>query len=229
MQLPSCARGAQTPARSVYLIDDHPVVALGLRLAFRDKSQFELVGTATNPLKALSEIELRMPDAIVVDLVLTGVVELSLVARCREAARSAAIVIFSSLPARLYEREALSAGADAYLSKEHDLSCLVRLLSDIMAQPEARPARTDGTQGPASMEELRKEPLDGIHLTFREKEIGRLLGNGHSVNRIAHEIGLSPKTVAAHRDNLRKKLDCRSSNELVARLAKLYDADGRRG
>jgi len=229
MQLPTCGNETRAPARSVFLIDDHPVVSLGLRLAFRESTQFQLVGTAVDAINALDKIEQRTPDAIVVDLVLAGSVELSLVAQCRKAAPSAAIVVFSSLPARLYERQALEAGADAYLTKENDLACLVRLLSGLMAKPGLRTARADATEAAPLADGLRTGALDGIHLTYREKEIGRLLGCGLSINRIAQDIGLSPKTVAVHRDNLRRKLDCRDSNELIARLAKLYDAGDRHG
>lgn len=229
MPLPSYREETRAPTRSVFLIDDHPVVALGLRLAFHESLQFQLVGTAVNAIKALDEIEKRIPDAIVVDLVLTGVIELSLVAHCREAAPSAAIVVFSSLPARLYERQALGAGADAYLSKENDLASLVKLLSGLMARPAALTKPLGTVQAVAPAEESHRGTLDGIHLTYREKEIGRLLGGGFSVSRIAHDMGLSPKTIAAHRDNLRKKLDCRDSYELISRLAKLYDMGGRHG
>jgi len=230
MQSQSCQIGTTGQTRSsVYIVDDHPVVALGLRLAFRESTQFQLVGTATNFLKAIVEIQRQRPDAVVVDLVLGGVVELSMIQQCRDVAAASAIVVFSSLPARLYEREALRAGANAYLTKENDLSTLVRLLSDLMRKSGARADRPRALEGAPTSAASRKEPLDGIHLTYREMEIGRLLSGGLSINRIAQGIGLSPKTVAVHRDNIRRKLDCRDSNELIARLAKLYASDDRHG
>lgn len=229
MQSPACQDGTAAPLKSVFLIDDHPVVALGLRLAFRETAQFQLVGTAAVAAKAIADIERWRPDAVVADLVLAGTVELSLVAQCREVARAAAIVVFSSLPARMYERESLNAGADAYLTKENDLSSLVRILSALLTRPGSGSDRARSPNADPIAKVLRKDTLDGIHLTNREVEICQLLGGGLSVNRIALEIGLSPKTVAAHRDNIRRKLDCRDSNELIARLAKLYDWDGRHG
>lgn len=225
MQSPPYREETVVPAKSVFLIDDHPVVALGLRLALRQSNRFHLVGTAGDAHKAIGEIERQQPDAVVVDLVLAGTVELSLVTQCREAARSAAIVVFSSLPARLYEREALGAGADAYLSKENDLSRLMQLLDDLMERPGCRAEHT----GTSVSKLAQRETLDGICLTLRESEIGQLLGGGLSINRIAQDIGLSPKTVAAHRDNIRKKLNCRDSNELIARLAWLYRSGDHHG
>jgi len=218
---PTSRQDEARAAKSVYLIDDHPVVDLGLRLAFSRQSRFQLTGTAADAPNAICEIGRRQPDAIVADLVLAGVVELSLIERCRTAARSSAIVVFSSLPPRLYERQALALGADAYLSKDNDLSMLVELLGRLVTQTGAR-AETAG-QCPAIK---RSEALLGVYLTDRETEIGQLLGGGLSISRIAQQICLSPKTVAAHRDNIRRKLGCRDSNELIARLAKLYAEDG---
>ncbi len=53
-----------------------------------------------------------------------------------------------------------------------------------------------------------------------------MLSHGNSINDIAKVLGISMKTASAHRDNLRVKLQCRDSNELIARLARLYGAVG---
>ncbi len=49
-----------------------------------------------------------------------------------------------------------------------------------------------------------------------------MLSRGESVAKIAELMGISVKTAAVHRDNLRKKLGCHDSRELIARLARSY-------
>lgn len=204
------------------LIDDHPVVALGVRLAFQERRRFVLAGTAQAPDTAVSLIEQIRPDAIVLDLVFCGTVAISTIAACREVVPEAAIVVFSSLPARLYEQQALEAGADAYLTKDNDLSDLVEVLEKTVSRSGAGKRNQDAAANRCSAAPY--TPLLGdIHLTPREAEISRLLGRGYSVARIAGEIGVSSNTVAAHRDNIRRKFDCRDSSELIVRLARIYE------
>ena len=100
---------------SLFLIDDHPVVGLGLSLALQGHSRFRLVGSIANPLLGLRTIETVRPDALIVDLVFDGEAELAFVAECRALLPHALIVVFSSLPRRFYEREVIDMGADAFV------------------------------------------------------------------------------------------------------------------
>jgi DNA-binding NarL/FixJ family response regulator len=160
------------------------------------------------------------PDAIVLDLVFAGTITLNTITSCREAAAQTAIVVFSSLPSRLYEQQALDAGADAYVTKENDLSGLVDVLDAIVSSGSA------GTRGVAEPRAGAGQQLllGDVYFTPREVEVGHLLSRGYSISRIADEIGVSSNTVAAHRDNIRRKLDCRDTGELIARLARIFEA-----
>ncbi len=202
------------------LIDDHPVVAVGVGLAIRDWEDLEFAGTATDPETCIAAIEDVRPDALIIDLVFSGVVQLTSITRCRAVLPEAAIIVFSSLPERLYGRNAIEAGADAYVNKATDLSTLLRFVSDILSRPKAQ-RRSIGSPvveaGPTCGHLL----LENIYLTAREAEIARGLSRGLSVVLIARAIGISSKTVAVHRDNIRKKLNCRDTKDLVARLARM--------
>ena len=205
---------------SVVLVDDHPVVALGLRLAFQERGSFSLIGTATDPTTAPELIERLKPDVVIVDLVFAGAVQLGVIEMCRRACPACTLVVFSSLPARLYEAETLRAGADSYVSKDHDLGGLVDVLSEVASKPGA--VREQGA-APATGAGEARLVIGDVHLTPREVEVGRLLSRGLSVARIAEEVGISANTIAAHRDNIRKKLGCRDTAELIARLARVYE------
>ena len=151
-----------------------------------------------------------------------GSAQLFLIKRCRAISPDMWIVVFSSLPARPYEREAISAGADAYLTKEHDLAKLIALMSNLTQNASTPRASREidnlRDRHPSSPSRI----IDGVHLTPREIQIAQLLSLGLSASRIAANIGVSANTAAVHRDNIRKKLNCRDTPELIARLARIF-------
>ena len=202
--------------KSVFLIDDHPVVALGLTIALKSVGGLKLVGVANTPLDGLVRLEIDRPDCVVIDLVFSGAVQLSLIRQCCALLPDASIIVFSSLPARLYARDSIKAGADAYMMKEADMSELLALIVRLDAH-----TRTFGS-GPeiSGAKPLPAVVVEGVHITPREAQVATRVGRGLSTASIALELGMSPNTVAVHRDNIRRKLNCRDTKELVARLAR---------
>ena len=213
--------GEASHAKTLLVVDDHPVVAMGIELALRTVQGLCLVGALTNPADPWKAIADWQPDALVLDLAFSGVVDLPLVRRCRTLVPRAVIVVFSSLPTRPYRQDALDAGADAYLTKNHDIKDLIALIVELLSrEPKTL------TSHP-SEQALRPSPNQdllaaGARLTPREAVIAHLLSRGCSIAEIAARVGANQNTVSVHRDNMRRKFGCRNSSELVARLARLY-------
>lgn len=202
------------------LVDDHPVVATGINLVLKQRAGYSLAGALAQPEKVATHIEALHPDVLILDLAFNGRVKSSLVAECRQVAPDAIIVVFTSLPSRSYRQSMLAAGADAFVSKEQDLDALMSVVDGLVAsRGDARRQRSFDDVAADQTEIL--SPL-GVHLTRREQDIARLLSRGESVAKIADVMGISVKTAAVHRDNLRKKLGCQDSRELIARLARSY-------
>lgn len=212
-------------AKTLLVVDDHPVVALGIELALQTRPELRLVGVVTDPLDPKGAVAKNAPDALVLDLTFAGAVNLSLIRSSRERMPGAAIVVFTSLPARLYRQDAINAGADAYLTKDHDIAELITVLLDQLAKKTRAPVASQHT---VSIDVLSNRIGDGTRLTPKETEIARWLSRGLSIADIAAQVGANHNTISVHRDNIRRKLGCRNSSELVARLARLYaqDADG---
>jgi DNA-binding NarL/FixJ family response regulator len=204
--------------KSVVIVDDHPIVSLAVSLSFRDHEDLSLAGTANTIAAALSLLDTVVPEALIVDLTFAGNIDVSILRQFRQRAPVAAIIVFSSLPESLYADEAIANGADAYVSKDKDIVRLIEVLRQCLTRPAHQP-RHGHRDEPARTRHLQ---LETVHLTPREKEIARHISEGRSVAEIARRVGVSANTIAAHRDNLRRKLDCRDSTELVARLARLY-------
>lgn len=203
----------ETPAR-VFLIDDHPIVEAGLRLGFGLSDDFALIGSERNHDQALNRLEHLRPDVILSDLVIDGELDLSYLTQYRTMAPDAHLVAFSSLPPEAYAEKCCAAGADGFVSKATSPHELVAELSQIM--------RRSPSQGAAGVDKKASKVLivDGVTLTPRESEVGLALAQGQSIAKIAERLKISKKTAAIHRDNLRKKLQCTTSNELIALLAR---------
>ena len=208
---------------SVYLIDDHPIVAAGLRLALEARSDLCLVGVADGPGTGLDEVPVIRPDAVIMDLVFHGRMDMDVIRECRRLLPEAVILVFSSLAPDLYERKCHDAGADGFVCKSEDPRRLAELLCELLAGQARR--RPDGRQP----DRMVVAAFDGVALTPREAEVAGMLAAGRSVREIAARLDISAKTVAIHRDSLKAKLHCNSSQALTALLARLpeFGAGGR--
>ncbi|TNF18312.1 MAG: response regulator transcription factor [Rhodobacteraceae bacterium] len=93
----------------------------------------------------------------------------------------------------------------------HELADALKTMME--SGPSSGPSSVSPDQAPVIA-------LEGVHLTRREAQIARDLAHGHSITAIAETLGISKKTAAIHRDNLRGKLNCATSSELIALLAR---------
>lgn len=200
----------------VYLIDDHPVVAAGLKLGFSLTGAYEVVGVARTPGAALDTLKDAAPDIIVSDLVMEGAIDWTCLRLYREMVPDARLIVFSSLDPQLYSERCVREGADGFISKSvapHDMERAIRDMLDGSGEAATLPTCAQD----ADVLPL----LDGVRLTKRELEVARLLAQGSAVSDVAAALGISKKTAAIHRDNLKAKLACNTSTALVAVLARL--------
>ncbi len=94
----------------ILLVDDHPVVATGIKLVLKQRPGFVLAGSVQVPENLPKLIAETAPDVLILDLAFNGRVKASLVAECRQAAPDLIIVAFTSLPSRSYRQSLLAAG-----------------------------------------------------------------------------------------------------------------------
>lgn len=210
--------------KSVALIDDHPVIAVALKLTLRQTGRFELTTVVTKPSQLFNNLGDRIPDSIICDLVFDNEVQFGTIELIRRFTPRARIVVFSSLPQRVYALQAMQAGADAFVNKGDDLSNLIASLEYATTHSirDMKAHRASG--GPA-----RKSAANGfghVHMTAREAEVARAICEGRTIEMIASRIGISAKTVAVHRDNIRKKFGCRTSTDLRVLLSKMTPLGG---
>jgi DNA-binding NarL/FixJ family response regulator len=216
-----------TPPLSVLIVDDHPVVAAGLRLLLEGDADFRLVGEAGDSTMARRRVQEWRPDLIVLDLVLGGRDGLELLEDLRGLHPAGRVLVYSSQDELLYARRALRAGARGYVSKAAGLE-VVRTALAALARDEVYVSDTvqralvreyaDGAAG------VRPAPLD--LLSDRELQVFRLLGGGLGSAEVAAELRVSLKTVSTYRERLKNKLGLENARALE-RSAEIFVQTGR--
>ena len=207
-----------TPAGSnpirVMLADDHQVLRDSLKLLL-EQNGCEVVGEASTGEEALGIAAKVRPQVLVMDLEMPGVGGLAITHRIAKLSPAPHVLILSAYDDEEYVIEALTrAGAAGYLLKRDGASELINAVRAINAgkrylSPSVAPILLGRLQSPNPL-----RPILDL-LTQREREVLRLIGEGATSKEVAHRLGISPKTAQVHRDNLKQKLNLRTTAALV--------------
>jgi len=194
------------------IVDDHELLRAGTRGILEDATGFVVVGEAAEAEFARSVVADTRPDLVITDIRLPTANGIDLARRLVDDHPGLVVVILSAYDDEHYVRAALSAGVAAYLLKTLPSHELVAALRDacsgagtIGRPPTGRGEKDLADQGPASDERL----------TARESEVVRMVARGMSNKAIAHQLGISPRTVEGHLNHVFDKLGVLSRTELV--------------
>jgi two-component system response regulator NreC len=200
----------------IVLADDHAMIRVGLRAVLEQQPGWEVAGEAATGVEAISLVRQLIPDILVTDMVMPGLSGLEVVSEVVTASPTTRIVVFSMHEDHSYVREALRAGAIAYVLKESLTTELVTAiqyaiegrryvspsLSERILDAYAQPA-TSASDDPYRL------------LTPREREVLVLTAQGRTSLEIAEQLSLSLRTAENHRTNVMRKLDLRTIPDLV--------------
>lgn len=196
----------------VLIVDDHPVVRMGLRALIERAGDYEVCGEAGEPAEALRIAAREQPELLILDLMLGGRGGANFVAECLRHAPAARVLVLSQHDERLYAERVLAAGARGYLMKGQELHGVVEALAAIMRGEIVLSPGMNARVLARRFHGAADERYSG--LSNREMQIFLLIGAGRSTGEIAAELGLSPKTVGAHREHIKTKLGLTSAAEL---------------
>jgi DNA-binding NarL/FixJ family response regulator len=211
--------GEEAPAPDpirVMIVDDHRMVAEGLRLFFHQHDDLQVVGIAGDAEEGLRLASVTSPDVVLVDSRLPDATGAELATRIREIRRETRVLLLGTMVSAPLLQEAVKAGARGYLlitqAAEELVDAVRRATAGEMLIPATALAElVTGGDGPL--------PLDP--LTAREQQILRLLAEGLDNRGIAGRLGIGYVTVRSHLRNLSSKLDAHSKLEIVARARDL--------
>jgi DNA-binding NarL/FixJ family response regulator len=209
--------GASLPR--VLIVDDHPVVRMGLRALIEQTGRYEVAGEAGAPAEALQAAAREKPDVLLLDLMLGGRSGAELVAQCLAIVPGLRILILSQHDEALHAERVLQAGAHGYLMKGAELDGVVQALDAVLRGEIVLSPRMNSR---VLARRLHGAPAERYaDLSNREMQIFLLIGAGMTTGQIADDLSLSPKTIGAHREKIKTKLGLESASELE-REALLY-------
>jgi two-component system response regulator NreC len=196
---------------TIVIADDHRVVRSGLRMVLDREEDFEVVAEAGDVADARRYVRAHRPDVLILDLNMPGDPSLPAIPLLLEDSPPTRVVVLTMQEDPAFAREALQAGASAYVLKEAADDELVQAVRTAAAggtflTPQLGARIAAAPPAPSG-------PPDD--LTEREVEILRLIALGHTNAEIAAQLFLSVRTVESHRAHIQHKIRLTSRAELV--------------
>ena len=201
--------------KTVFVVDDHPLLRQGLALLINQQEDLEVCGEAEEAQDAMQAIAQKSPDILIVDISLSGPDGLDLLKNIRASYPSLPVLILSMHDEAIYAERALRARANGYIMKqeatEKVLIAVRRILNgDVYLSDRMANKMLQQYIGGASAIQSRISALSD-----RELEVFRLIGEGRGTREIAEELHLSIKTVETYQAHIKEKLSLRSGRELI--------------
>lgn len=204
--------------QSVFIVEDHTLLRAGLRALLAQNPDLEIIGEADNGRDAIRAIGTMLPDLVLMDLSMPGMNGIEAMLHIKRRTPDTRILVLTIHKTDEYIHESLRAGANGYILKDatHDeLQIAIRsvLKGKTYLSPDISDRVINGFLGTAKEADARG---GWSALTHREREVLKLVAEGHANKYIADYLCLSIKTVEKHRSNLMKKLDLHNASKLTS-------------
>jgi DNA-binding NarL/FixJ family response regulator len=204
----------------VLLVDDHPLVRMGLRCFLATQPTLNIVGEASNGKEAICKVRELSPDIVLMDVEMPEMDGLAVTEVLHKEFPQVKVLILSMYSNHQYMGRVIEAGARGCVRKDAQPDEFVRAIEAINAgQTFLRPSAAhlalnivNGAGGNAPFSRL----------SDREREVLALLAGGKRNKEVAHVLGIGVRTIETHRERLMQKLEVRS----VAGLTKVALAQG---
>jgi DNA-binding NarL/FixJ family response regulator len=203
--------------KRILIVDDHPVMRMGLQQLINSKANLEVCGEAGSAKEAMQQVAELKPDLVLLDMALPDGHGLEVLKDLAVMDDEVDTLVLSSNDESVYAERALKAGARGYIMKEAAATHLVTAIDTIL----------DGQiYVSKQMSQLIVEMFTGKKrkghtsspiekLTDREFEVFQLIGEGKGSREVAGQLGVSIRTIDAHRAHIKEKLALKDSNALV--------------
>jgi DNA-binding NarL/FixJ family response regulator len=199
---------------SVVLVDDHAVVRDGLQSLLDARADIRVVGSFANAAEAVQFASEAHPDVVVLDVALPGLSGIEAARQIHDLCPDGKVLMLSMHSSAEYVDQALRAGADGYVLKESAGAEVVEAVRIVHAGGRFLSRKIS----PRALEEYVRQrgvdqPLERI--SPREREVLKLVVEGHTSSEIGTVLGVSSKSVDTYRSRLMLKLDVTDLPNLV--------------
>ena len=197
----------------VLIVDDHAIMRDGIRALLTVNDDIEVIGEASEGREAIKKLEQLKPDVIVMDIAMPGMDGMEATRQMVKANARVKVLILTQHDNKEYILQAIKAGAAGFVPKRalgSELVSAIRAVSrgDSVLYPSVASALIEDYRQRSEL-----DPYD--RLTAREREILKLIAEGHTSQEIADMLVISLKTVLGHRTKIMEKLDIHNRTELI--------------
>jgi DNA-binding NarL/FixJ family response regulator len=212
----------------IMLVDDHEVVRTGLKTFLDTQDGMEVVAEAENGEMAIQTALTIRPEVIVMDISMNGMDGLEATRRLTAICPESKVLTLTIHEDKQFFLEMLAAGAVGYLTKQvaaDELVTAIRAVADgnVYLQPALAVWLLEEYKrllNAASTQSRYFQPTNSAEnglqlLSKREIQVLELVADGKSNSDVSELLGISPKTVARHRERIMSKLNVHSTTELV--------------
>ena len=199
----------------VLLADDHTLLRSGVRALLERMACVEVVGEASTGREAIDRARTVHPELILLDITMPELTGLEALPRLKKEFPAIKVLMLSAHNNEEYVIRALRDGASGYMLKDaatEELELAIRAVMDGKTYLSPAISRAVIYAYMRRVGEM-ASPLD--QLTPRQREILQGIAEGRSTKEIAHDLGISAKTVETHRAQLMERLEIREVAGLV--------------
>ncbi len=211
-------------SKSTYQIivaDDHPIVMNGIKYLFHTHEAFTLVDVAYNGADLLELLKQKEADTLLLDLNMPGYSYYQLLKQILVLYPRMKVIAFTAYNHPELVREVMDMGANGFLNKA---SGFKEIITAVEAVHRGESYIGKMVQIGGHTQQLKEEDakyqnndqfLKELTLTRRERDVLILVAKGYTSQKVADQLFLSKHTIETHRKNIMRKMDFKSSAELI--------------
>jgi DNA-binding NarL/FixJ family response regulator len=202
------------PVIRLVLADDHDLVRTGMKALLCLIDGVEVIAEARNGEELVSLVESQLPDMVMTDIEMPGMDGLAAISQIHLRHPEVRLVVLSTHFTADYVKRAVANGACGYLLKKTPLWDLQQAVRSVMV---------NGSYFSPTGARLLAQPAELVAggLTQRQLEILKMIAQGLSAKEIGFALGISSKTVDAHRGRIMEKLQLGDIPSLTLHAARL--------
>jgi DNA-binding NarL/FixJ family response regulator len=192
---------------NILIVDDHPIVAEGIRKLIQDSQAANVLGVAGTGKACLDFLRWEKPDIILLDINLPDISGIELCKTIKEKYSSSKILALTTFNERSCIVNMMKNGADGYVLKNSETEEIIEAITEVY---KGKKYLCDNA---ATV--MKSGSANDLLLTNREKEVLKLIADGFTNQEIAEKLFISPLTVDSHRKNLITKMEARNTASLI--------------
>lgn len=196
----------------ILIADDHPLFRQGLKNAFSETADIEVVCEVSNSNEVLGSVREQELSLILLDISMPGKGGLEVLKQLKTEYPEIPVLILSMYPESQYAVRFIKAGASGYLTKESSIDTLLGAV---------RKVAQGGNYASSSITEklafdfLNTDKSPHELLSDREYQVFSMIASGQSLTEIGQELSLSVKTISTHRTRILEKMKMKKNAELI--------------